>query len=218
MLAVALSLDSTSALPEPTLWALLGCGTATLLTGMALMACFMVPKYRKTFYKHLPFKRYVDEWMWEERAFGNKGEGADFSRADVLGYAVWTWPSDEKVRTWLGENWERWEREQPAFFTEQWQKRIRRAAPRGAVPDALRAKFDEMARKEKEEKKIAAQKGSTKVVPESEADSNEGGTRSAPPAESEAEGDESGQSGPRCAPASLLGEGAGEEKTVEECM
>ena len=45
--------------------------------------------------QHRPFKRYVDEWMWEERTFGNKGEGQDYSRADVLGYAVWAWPADE---------------------------------------------------------------------------------------------------------------------------
>ena len=79
--------------------------------------------------------------MWEERAFGNKGEGQDFSRADVLGYAVWTWPANEKVRAWL-ENWERWEREAPAFFTEKWRKRVRSSAPREALPPALKRKFD----------------------------------------------------------------------------
>ena len=79
--------------------------------------------------------------MWEERAFGNKGEGQDFSRADVLGYAVWTWPANEKVRAWL-ENWERWEQEEPAFFTEKWRKRIRSSAPREALPPALKRKFD----------------------------------------------------------------------------
>ena len=78
--------------------------------------------------------------MWEERAFGNKGQGQDFSRADVLGYAVWTWPANEKVRAWLG-NWERWEREEPAFFTEKWCKRIRSSAPREALPPALKRKF-----------------------------------------------------------------------------
>ena len=79
--------------------------------------------------------------MWEERAFGNKGEGQDFSRADVLGYAVWTWPANEKVRAWL-ENWQRWEREEPAFFTEKWRKRVRSSAPREALPPALKRKFD----------------------------------------------------------------------------
>ena len=83
----------------------------------------------------------MDEWVWEERAFGNKGEGQDFSRADVLGYAVWTWPANEKVRAWL-ENWERWEQEEPAFFTEKWRKRVSSSAPREALPPALKRKFD----------------------------------------------------------------------------
>ena len=45
---------------------------------------------------------------------------------------------------------------------------IRSCAPREAVPDALRAKFDEMARKDKEEKKVKGKgKGSgAKVGPE----------------------------------------------------
>ena len=64
--------------------------------------------------------------MWQERTFGNKGEGQDYSRADVLGYAVWAWPADEKVRSWLAVKWTSWEREQPKFFTEKWIKRIRR--------------------------------------------------------------------------------------------
>jgi len=51
MLAVALHLDSAGALPGPTLWTMLACGDVVLLMGMALMARYMVPKYRKTFYK-----------------------------------------------------------------------------------------------------------------------------------------------------------------------
>ena len=51
MLMVALRLDTAGALPGRMLWALLAGGTAVLLTGMALMACFMVPEYRKTFYE-----------------------------------------------------------------------------------------------------------------------------------------------------------------------
>ena len=64
--------------------------------------------------------------MWEQRTFGNKGEGQDYSRADVLGYAVWTWPADAKINAWLEEKWDGWERDQPKFFTEKWIKRIRR--------------------------------------------------------------------------------------------
>ena len=51
MLTVALRLDSAGALPGPMLWTLLVGGTVVLLTGMALMAFFMVPEYRKTFYE-----------------------------------------------------------------------------------------------------------------------------------------------------------------------
>ena len=53
MMAVALRLDSAGTLPGPTLWTMLACGNVVLLTGMALMACYMVPKYRETFYKVL---------------------------------------------------------------------------------------------------------------------------------------------------------------------
>ena len=101
-------------------------------------------------------------------------------------------------------------------FTPEWRQDIRSRAPPEVVSDALRAKFDEMARREKEEKKIAAQKGGAKVVPESEADATKEGTRPAPLVESGAKGDGGGLSGPRCASASLLlCEGAGEEKTAE---
>ena len=51
MLTVALRLDSAGTLPGPALWAMLGCGNVVLFAGMALMACYMVPKYRETFYK-----------------------------------------------------------------------------------------------------------------------------------------------------------------------
>ena len=51
MLALALRLDSAGILPAPALWAMLGCGNVVLLAGMALMACYMVPKYRETFFK-----------------------------------------------------------------------------------------------------------------------------------------------------------------------
>ena len=100
-------------------------------------------------------------------------------------------------------------------FTPEWRQMVRSRAPPEVVSDALRAKFDEMARRQKEEKKIAAQMGGAKVVPESEADVAEEGTRPAPLAGSEAEGDGDGLSRSRGASASLLGEGAGEEKTAE---
>ena len=80
--------------------------------------------------------------MWEKRGFGNKGEGQDFSRADVLGYAVWAWPANEKVSAWLAANWERWEREAPAFFDEKWRKRVQSSAPPEALPPALKRKFN----------------------------------------------------------------------------
>ena len=54
---------------------------------------------------------------------------------------------------------------------------VRSCAPPEVVSDALRAKFDEMARREREEKKIAAKKGGAKVSPESADEAvSEGGT------------------------------------------
>jgi hypothetical protein len=51
MLAVALRLDLAGTLPGSALWAMLACGNVVLLAGMALMACYIVPKYRETFFK-----------------------------------------------------------------------------------------------------------------------------------------------------------------------
>jgi len=53
-------------------------------------------------------------WIWDERTCCASGDGQDASRADALGFAPWAWPPNERVRRWL-ENWERWEREEPAW-------------------------------------------------------------------------------------------------------
>ena len=58
-------------------------------------------------------KTYVDEYCWETRVACVLGTGHDASRADVLEYSPWTWPTD-KVRTWL-ERWARWEQEMPSW-------------------------------------------------------------------------------------------------------
>ena len=88
---------------------------------------------------------------------------------------------------------------------------IRSCAPREVVSDALRAKFDEMERKAKDEKK--QRKGGAKVAPESDS-AVEGGTGPAL-AESGVDGSGDGQSNRLSASGSLLGEGAGEEKPAE---
>lgn len=50
MLLVAFSMEGGVELPEAESWALLGVTTATILFGASLMWCFMVPKFRNTFY------------------------------------------------------------------------------------------------------------------------------------------------------------------------
>ena len=65
-------------------------------------------------FQHKSFRTYQDEWSWEQRTLCSLGDGNDASRADVLTYAVWTWPSDTKVRAWL-EDWEKWEAEKPSW-------------------------------------------------------------------------------------------------------
>ena len=64
--------------------------------------------------QHKSFKTYVDEYCWETRVVCSSGTGHDVSRADVLGYARWSWPVNEKVGTWL-ERWDRWEQERPSW-------------------------------------------------------------------------------------------------------
>ena len=95
------------------LWVLLLSATALALFGVGLMACFMVPEKRATFYKHRPLKTYVDDYCWETRTLCKLGKGHDASRADVLKFATWTWPTN-KVRAWLGR-WEQWEEEKPTW-------------------------------------------------------------------------------------------------------
>ena len=51
MLLLAFHLDGGGRLPETELWALLGGATGLVLLGAGLMGCYMVPEYRKTFYK-----------------------------------------------------------------------------------------------------------------------------------------------------------------------
>ena len=51
MLFVALSLDERGALPHTLLWVLLLVAMSLALLGMGLMACYMVPEKRATFYK-----------------------------------------------------------------------------------------------------------------------------------------------------------------------
>eukprot|EP00618_Florenciella_parvula_P016977 CAMPEP_0119473200 /NCGR_PEP_ID=MMETSP1344-20130328/4942_1 /TAXON_ID=236787 /ORGANISM="Florenciella parvula, Strain CCMP2471" /LENGTH=2127 /DNA_ID=CAMNT_0007506261 /DNA_START=134 /DNA_END=6517 /DNA_ORIENTATION=- len=141
MLLVAFSMEGGSGMPQADLWALVGVATVVLLVGASLMGCYMVPEYRKTFYQHNSFKMLI-MWMWDERTRCVYGDGSDASRASVLGFAAWAWPPSDQVRTWL-EGWERWEREQPAWFTEKWKARLRHpSVPPEALPPALRRKFD----------------------------------------------------------------------------
>ena len=39
----------------------------------------------------------------------------DGSKANVLSFAPWTWPANEKVRDWLEQGWARWEEEKPEW-------------------------------------------------------------------------------------------------------
>ena len=48
---VALSFDGRRALPRTALWVLLQVAMSLALLGMGLMACYMVPEKRATFYK-----------------------------------------------------------------------------------------------------------------------------------------------------------------------
>lgn len=57
-------------------------------------------------------------WMWEKRTACSYGEGLDASRANALGFAAWTWPSNDEVRAFL-EGWEEWEKEQPDWYVTQ---------------------------------------------------------------------------------------------------
>merc|ERR1712196_606124 len=98
MLLAALALDVDGTLPRSMLWGLLASATTTLLLGLGVAWCYMIPKYRKAFYKHMPFKRSLDEWAWEQRTACAYGEGSDASKANVLSFAPWTWPANEKVR------------------------------------------------------------------------------------------------------------------------
>ena len=51
MLWTALALDVDGTLPRTMLWGLLAGATTTLLLGLGVAWCYMVPKYRTTFYK-----------------------------------------------------------------------------------------------------------------------------------------------------------------------
>ena len=37
------------------------------------------------------------------------------SQANVLDFAPWTWPANEKVHDWLEQGWARWEEEKPEW-------------------------------------------------------------------------------------------------------
>jgi len=58
MLLLAFRLDGGGRLPQTELWSMLGGATVLALLGTSLMGCYMVPEYRKTFYKvtHLILK------------------------------------------------------------------------------------------------------------------------------------------------------------------
>ena len=51
MLLTAFTLDVDGTLPHTMLWGLLAGATTTLLLGLGVAWCYMVPKYRETFYK-----------------------------------------------------------------------------------------------------------------------------------------------------------------------
>eukprot|EP00620_Florenciella_sp_RCC1587_P016113 CAMPEP_0182565024 /NCGR_PEP_ID=MMETSP1324-20130603/6843_1 /TAXON_ID=236786 /ORGANISM="Florenciella sp., Strain RCC1587" /LENGTH=179 /DNA_ID=CAMNT_0024778609 /DNA_START=41 /DNA_END=580 /DNA_ORIENTATION=- len=134
-------MEGDSGMPQTELWALLAVATVMLIVGASLMGCYMVPEYRKTFYQHKSLKTLI-KWTWEERKVCTLGDGMDASRADVFDFAAWVWPPNDQVRTWL-EGWERWEREQPSWFTEKWKARLRHpSVPPEALPPALKRKFD----------------------------------------------------------------------------
>merc|ERR1712196_592089 len=116
MLHVACEIDSANRLMGQggDLFKALVLSTAVGVFGMVMMFCFIRPSHRRTFYRHLPLRRMIDQ-LWEtpesELPARKNGDNAqDDTRAAMLKLTKVYRPKEEKIQKWLEENWDKWER------------------------------------------------------------------------------------------------------------
>lgn len=111
----------------------------------------MVPEYRKSFFS-------VE--MTSQLRMKNFNEGDEIRKAEIFGCHPVHWkPIREKVKKWAQSGWERWEDEQPEWFTDQWKARLP----------------DDMKPRRRRKATIKGRKGGSKPV-ETEEDKNDGRT------------------------------------------
>ena len=116
---------------EATAWGIL-VGATAVCTGSGLAAYRYVPKsHRRTFYEHLTFRRHVETFWWNEARHDVDHKGRELDTQEgiraclPLAFSNHYLPM-ERCKAFYGENWARWEEEQPEWFDDE----FREAVPR----------------------------------------------------------------------------------------
>ena len=112
--------------------------TTVSLLGLGLMMAFMNPSHRRSFFGRLSLRQYIDE-LFEERTYAPFGHGLDASRAHLLKFSRYYWPSSEKLGEWLVPSWDGWVAADPppVWLTAKFKRLVEVVVPPEAQPLAV---------------------------------------------------------------------------------
>ena len=103
----------------------------------ALGMANVVPAFRGTFYRHRTFATMLREFEWNREPYLRDGElrTREKIRAGVVAdFARCYWPMD-LVEQFVREGWERWVREEPEWFDDEFRARVPPEFTPGPTPE-----------------------------------------------------------------------------------
>jgi hypothetical protein len=114
---------------KPVAWRLVVSLAGAWLAIFLLFLYGMVPKYRRTFFSMQTGRSWVQDRFLD-------ASNPDDYRARVQFHSARLWNEIRPdVRRWFAENWDRWEEEEPEWFTDLWKAKCKN----DLVPEAVRA-------------------------------------------------------------------------------
>jgi hypothetical protein len=101
---------------ENTAWLVMGLVCATWVVSFLFILLLMKNKYRSTFFSLKTGKQSCMDF------FSSKDE---YVKKEIFSDSTRLWKSiAPEVKVWVGDNWWRWEKEKPDWFTDDWKEKV----------------------------------------------------------------------------------------------
>jgi hypothetical protein len=100
---------------DATVWFTLLVFSGLFVTGLTAFLLMMQPGFAGTFFSTDTFSVFLENY------FTGVADNDDASKSGIFGkHPVYREHFEGEIKAWALGNWERWEREQPAWFTDAW--------------------------------------------------------------------------------------------------